>query len=318
MGRLEDAIAKRLGRRHAIAVCNGTSALHLALLALNIGPGDEVVFPSYVCAALLHAVHYTGARPVLCDIHGDTLNPTTDHIRPRLTRRTKAIIVTHTFGFPADILPILQFGVPVIEDCAQALGATIDGRPVGSIGHMAVCSLYATKVVCAGEGGVVCTDNSRWADRVRGLTKPDEPPHRYEVRYNYKLSDLAAGLAFKQIGRLDAFIRRRRAIADRYRRAFAGIPNVTFQVPLPGSEPIYYRFLVRTSRARSVIETVGAKGVTCDQPVFRPAHMYLKLASVKFPNTQAAWKSGVSVPLYPSLTNDEIRRVVVAVRQALL
>ena len=313
--RLETAFLKRLGARHAVAVSSGTSALHLALLALEIGRGDEVIVPSYACAALLHAVHYTGASPVLCDIDLDTLNPTVREIRPVLNRRTRAIVVTHTFGFPADLSAIMDLGVPVIEDCAQALGARYRGEAVGSYGQISVFSFYATKVICAGEGGMVCTKKERLAARLRDLSRPDQRAD-YKVRYNYKLSDLAAGLALKQLGRLDDFVARRRAIATRYIQALAPGSSLQFQVPLADSDPIYYRFVVRTRRAGAFIKRAASRGVACDRPVFRPLHAYLKLAAKRFPHTDIAWKNGVSVPLYPALTDAEVDRVATVLQEA--
>ncbi|MBI2321246.1 MAG: DegT/DnrJ/EryC1/StrS aminotransferase family protein, partial [Chloroflexi bacterium] len=239
---LERSAARALGGRHAIAVSHGTAALHLALLSLDVGAGDEVIAPSYACAALLHAIHYTGATPVLVDIDPHTLNPTAEMVSHRLTPRTKAAIVTHTFGFPADVASIARLGVAVVEDCAQALGARYRGRPVGSWGRVAVCSFYATKMICAGEGGMVATNDARIAARVRDLSTPDLQP-RYRVRYNYKLSDLAAGLALSQLRQLNGFVERRRAIAQRYIDALADF-SVQLQRPLAGAEPVFYRFVV--------------------------------------------------------------------------
>jgi len=311
---LEAAFSRRLGGGHAVAVSSGTSALHLALLALDIGPGDDVIVPSYACATLLHAVHYTGASPVPCDLDPDTLNPTVREIRPLLTRRTRAIVVTHTFGFPADLSAIVSLGVPVIEDCAQALGAEYRGGPVGSFGRIAVCSFYATKVICSGEGGMVWTRSARLAARLRDLNRPDQRPD-YKVRYNYKLSDLAAGLALRQVERLDELIERRRTIAARYSRALKP-DSLQVQVPLSDSAPIYYRFVIRTRRAGAFIERAVSKGVRCDRPVFRPLHAYLKLAPKRFPHTEAIWRNGVSIPLYPSLTDAEVKYIVTVLQEA--
>jgi len=312
---LEAAFSTRLGVRYAVAVSSGTNALHLALLTLKIGRGDEVIVPSYACAALLHAVHYTGASPVLCDIDLDTLNPTVREIRPVLSRRTRAIVVTHTFGFPADLSAIMDLGVPVIEDCAQALGARYRGKAVGFYGQISVFSFYATKVICAGEGGMVCTKNARLAARLRDLSQPDQQSD-YKVRYNYKLSDLAAGLALKQLGRLDDFVARRKAITTRYIQELAPCSSLRVQVPLADSDPTYYRFVVRTRRASAFIKQAASRGVACDRPVFRPLHVYLKLAAKRFPHTAVAWRDGVSVPLYPALTDAEVDRVAAVLREA--
>ncbi len=314
--RLEDAFCLRLGIRHALAVSSGTAALHLALLALNIGHGDEVIVPSYCCAALLHSVFYTGATPVLADINPDTLNITEQEIRPLISRRTKAIIITHTFGFPADMEAILRFNVPVIEDCAQSLGARYRGKKAGMFGLISVFSFYATKVICAGEGGMVCTAHRRIASTLRDLNTPDKRAN-YRVRYNYKMSDLSAGLALRQFSRLDKMIERRKRIAACYIRAFKPCPNVKFQISLPGAEPIYYRFVIGTRHAKMLMEKTASQGIVCDRPVFRPLHQYLGLPAAQFPHTVSTWKTYVSVPLYPSLTEREVGRVAAVVREAL-
>ena len=312
---LETTFCKRISVRYAIAVANGTSALHLALLALQIGQGDEVILPSYACPALLHAVNYTGALPVLCDIDPDTFNPTARELQHLLTSRTRAIIVTHTFGFPADLSEIKNFGVPVIEDCAQALGASFHGRATGSIGEISVFSFYATKVICSGEGGMVCTNSKRLASRVRDLNQSDMRGD-YKIRYNYKLSDLAAGLALRQVSRLEGLITRRKEIARRYTQEFAPCENFKLQLPLVNTDPNYYRFVVRTPRARTLISKTTSQGIICDRPIFRPLHAYLRLPVNQFRHTATIWKTGVSVPLYPALTNVEVEDIVRIMRES--
>ena len=313
---LESAFCERLGVKHAVAVSSGTSALHLALLALKVGIGDEVILPSYACAALLHAVHYTGATPVLCDIDPETLNPTAREIRPLITSETRAIIVTHTFGFPADLRELRSLDVPVIEDCAQALGSQFDDRAVGSIGQMSVFSFYATKIICAGEGGMVCTNSGRLAACIRDLNSPDMKTS-YKVRYNYKMSDLAAGLALRQFSRLDEFLNCRKTIAARYMASFGHVARVGFQVPLADTNPVYYRFVLTTSRAASLIKETTAQGVMCDRPVFRPLHSFLRMPSHLLPHTASAWKRSVSIPLYPDLEKAEVERIVTVVSEAI-
>lgn len=313
---LEETFRDAVATRYACSVSSGTAALHLALLALGVSPRDEVIAPSYTCAAVLHAIHYTGAKPVLVDIDPATMNPTTEMIRRCLTRRTKAVIVTHTFGFPAAMAEITQLGPPVIEDCAHALGASFRGTPVGSLGTVSVFSLYATKVICAGEGGVVCTNDRFIAGRVRDLNRPDQRVE-YRVRYNYKMSDLTAGLALRQMERLGSLLARRRTIAERYRKAFRKTTAV-FQEALPGAEPTFYRFVLRNRRARTIIREAWRAGIGCDRPVFRPLHLYAEQGSRKdLEGTEAVWRSTVSVPLYPDLSEREVRRIIRGIRRIL-
>ena len=151
--RFETALASEIGVVGAAAVSSGTAALHLALLALEIGEGDEVVIPSFVCPALLNAIRYVRATPVLADINREAFNIDVRDLERRLTGKTRAIIVPHMFGLPADIDDITALGIPVIEDCAQSLGSRYRGAPTGSFGVLSVFSFYATKVICTGEGG---------------------------------------------------------------------------------------------------------------------------------------------------------------------
>ncbi len=313
---LEETFCRVMETRYACAVSSGTAALHLVLLALGVNPGDEVVAPSYTCASVLHAIHYIGAKPVLVDIDAATLNPTAEIIRRNITRRTKAVIVTHTFGFPAPMDDLMRLGPPVIEDCAHALGASFKGKPVGSLGTASVFSLYSTKVICAGEGGVVCTNDASIANRIRDLNRPDERID-YRVRYNYKMSDLTAGLALGQMSRLSSLLARRRAIARRYREAFREA-DVTFQKALPHAQPTFYRFVLRNRRAGRIIREARNLDIGCDRPVFRPLHRYLKHDGRKdLSGTEAVWQSTVSVPLYPDLTEGEVRRIIRGVQHVL-
>ena len=309
VSKLERRFARHLDVPHATAVSSGTAALHVTLVALGMKKGAEVIVPSYACAALLHAVHQAGATPVPIDINPDTLNPDARHVRSAVTRRTGAIIVTHTFGFPVSIRELLDIGPPVIEDCAQAIGATVDGRPVGSLGQAAVFSLYATKPVTAGEGGIVCTRDSRLAKEIIDLTTPDDRA-TYRVRFNYKLSDLSAGLADRQFGRLAASVRRRRSLARRYLSAFRST-GALFQQALEDTEPTHYRFIVRTPRAAAIIRASRAAGIYCDRPVFKPLHEYLGMSGDRrFGGTEDAWRTTVSIPLYPSLTAAEVGHIL--------
>lgn len=316
VGQLEHAFRRAARTRYAASASSGTAALHLGLLALNVGPGDEVMAPSYTCAAVLHAIQYTGAQPRLLDIDDKTLNVTGATVRRSLTRRTKALIVTHTFGFPGPLDELLEIGVPVIEDCALALGARYRGRPVGSMGALSVFSLYATKIVCAGQGGMLCTNDARIIRRVRDLNGPDQRTD-WRPRYNYKLSDLAAGLALSQIKRLPSLVARRRTIAARYQEAFVQ-SGVEFQHAVPGTEPNYYRFVIRTPRAAAVIAAARKAGIGCDLPVFRPLHQYFSGDGGRgFPATNAVFRSAVSIPIYPSLSNREISWIAQRMRRIL-
>jgi dTDP-4-amino-4,6-dideoxygalactose transaminase len=308
----ERALAGRLGGEAAAAVASGTVALELALRALGVGPGDEVIIPTYVCDALWHAVARAGARAVLVDADPLTLSLSVKEVRRHAGPRTRAVIVPHAFGLAVDLDDVLALGVPVVEDCAQALGATVDGRPAGARGALAVCSFYATKMIAAGEGGAV-VGPERLVARVRDLRDYDERED-LTPRGNAKWTDLQAALARSQLERLDAFVARRRAIAARYRRRLDGAPCRL--PPDAGERHVYHRFVVTAERpAAALADALGARGITARRPVFRPAHRALGLDG--FPEADRLWTEALSIPCYPTLTDDEVDRVAAALRGAL-
>lgn len=308
----ERELAERLGTDEVAAVASGSAALELALRALDVGPGHEVVIPSYVCDALHHAVRRVGATPVLADADPLTLSLSVKDTEAGLTTRTRAIIVPHAFGLAVDLAPFLALGVPVIEDCAQALGARHDRGPVGSAGALAVCSFYATKLLTTGEGGAV-GGAERLVARVRDLRDYDERED-LTPRLNAKLTDLAAALGRSQLARFDAFVARRRAIAARYRAQLAtapcGLP------PEAGPRHVFHRFVVEVERPPAEVQAaLAARGVAARRPVFRPAHRALRLQG--FPEADRLWRRALSLPCYPTLADAEVDTVATAVREAL-
>jgi perosamine synthetase len=308
----ERELARGLGTEAAVAVSSGSAALELALHALGVGSGDEVVIPTYVCDALHHAVTRTGATPVLADADPATLSLSAADTTSRLTPRTRCIILPHAFGLAADVAPFLALGVPVIEDCAQTLGARLGGRPVGSLGTLAVCSFYATKLLTTGEGGAVAGP-AALLDRVRDRRDYDERDD-LAPRFNAKLSDLAAALGRGQLARFDGFVARRRAIAARYRERLRGVRCVT--PAETGPRHVYHRFVVETDeRPEAVQAALAARGVAARRPVYRPAHRALGLSG--FPEAERLWARAVSLPCYPTLTDDEVDAVATALREVL-
>jgi len=307
---LERDMAAFIGVGHGAAVSSGTAALHLSLLSLGIGPGTEVIIPSYVCTALLNAVHYVGATPVVVDIEEETFNIDARDVERVLSDRTGAIIAPHMFGLPADMDALLSLGIPVMEDCAQSIGAGFEGRLTGALGTLAVFSLYATKMLGAGEGGLILSDRADLIEKARDLRDYDEKAD-YVVRYNYKLTDLVAALAEGRLGRLPAYIKRRREIADIYNSGLKDCPITLPRVP-EGREHIYYRYVVLVEDAEGFMAEMAEKGIECRRPVFNPLHRYLERSG--YPMTEAVWSKAVSLPLYPSLSDEEAGRVVEAVK----
>lgn len=304
---LQNEMSRRLGLRYSFATSSGTAALHLALLALGVNEGDEVIVPSYVCSALLNAVNYVRAIPVLADINPETFNLVSATIKPRITKKTKALILTHTFGFPADLDGIIKLGIPVIEDCAHAMGSFYKGKPAGSKGKVAVFSMYATKMFASGEGGMICTDDFNLAGRIRDLNDPDMRDD-YKVRYNYKMSDLTAGLALSQLKKIKSFVTRRSLIASRYQDAFSSLP-VSFQKPLPETIPSFYRFVICTSKSKDVIRFMQERRILCDKPIYKPLHRYIRSRG-NFPGSDIVWAKAVSIPVYPALKDKQVSEII--------
>jgi perosamine synthetase len=308
----EHELAARLGTEAVAAVSSGSAALELALRALGVAPGDEVIIPTYVCDALHHAVGRTGATPVLADADRATLSLSAEDAQARLTPRTRCIIVPHAFGLAADLRALLALGVPIIEDCAQTLAARLDGRPVGSFGALAVCSFYATKLLTTGEGGAVAGP-AALIERVRDVRDYDERDD-LAPRFNAKLSDLAAALGRSQLARFDAFVARRRAVAARYRERLREVACV-----LPadlGDRHVYHRFVVEVDRPPDIVRrSLAARGVAARRPVYRPAHR--ALGQDGFPEADRLWHRTLSLPCYPTLSDREIDTVAAALAEAL-
>ncbi len=308
----ERKFAEYTGKHHALATSSGTSALHLALLALGVGRGDEVIIPSFVCSALLHAVNYTQAKPVIVDIDPQTFNISADAVKGSITRKTKAIIVPHMFGLMAEIERLAEFNIPLIEDCAQSAGAVHKGRKAGSFGLFSVFSFYATKVLTSAEGGMVLSDSHRLISKIKDIRDYDNKDD-YALRFNYKMSDVQAALGVNQLASLEGFIKKRKEIAARY---FEEFKNCDFVLPTrrEGREHIYYRFIIKTKReAFSYLEEFEKKKVICRRPVYRPLHLYSELRG--FANTMEAWTKTLSIPIYPSLSEEEIKKIIAVVRE---
>lgn len=308
----ERKFAGYIGKRFAAATSSGTAALHLSLLALGVKEGDDVVIPSFVCSAVLNAVNYTGANPVVVDIDPLTFNISAEAVEKAITGKTRAIIVPHLFGLPADIAKINALNIPVVEDCAQAAGATFKGRRAGRFGLLSAFSFYATKVLTTGEGGMVLSDSDDLMAKVKDLRDYDNRDD-YLLRYNYKMTDVQAALGLSQLSSLEGFIEKRREVARRY---FEEFRNCSFQLPVwkERRDHIYYRFVVKTEKeASSYLEKFKKEGVIARRPVYKPLHLYLGLSG--FPGTAEAWEKAVSIPLYPSLTEKEVEKIIEVVRK---
>ena len=203
--KFENSVADYIGKKYAVAVSNGTAAVHLALLGMNIGQGDEVILPASVCPGVLHAIEYTGAKPVFCDINQDDLNLNFESAVQACSNSTKLIILPHLFGIPSDIDCFKELGIPLMEDCAQSIGAEYRGKMAGAIGEISVFSFYATKMMTAIDGGMILTDNVDIAESMRDL-RYYGGKRNYKLRYNYKIQNINAAIGIVQLSRLKNFI----------------------------------------------------------------------------------------------------------------
>lgn len=310
---LETEAAAALGTRHCVAVAHGTAALHLGLLALGSRPGSTVLLPSYACTSLLNAVLLTGAEPVLVDCAPGSADMDLQDAASRLRPDTVAALVPHLFGRPLDVRS-LERHVPVLTDGTHAPGATVRGRPAARQGQACAYSFYATKMLAAGEGGLLATDLAAVARLARDLRSYDERPV-YRLRFNYKMTDVAAAVLRVQLARLPEFLQRRRAIAEVYRRELGHL----LQAPDPTAGEVPYRFTGRVPARRlpALLGALRREGVGAARPVFRPLHRYLDRSPRDYPHAERAWRQIVSLPLHPSMTDAEVEQVVRAVQRAL-
>jgi dTDP-3-amino-3,4,6-trideoxy-alpha-D-glucose transaminase len=322
----ERELAAYLGVRHAVGVANGTDALTIALRALGVGPGDDVVVPSFTFYASAEAIPPTGARPVFCDVDPATSCLTADAVRAALTPRTKAVIAVHLFGNAAPVAEVEALGLPVVEDAAQAAGTrTAAGRP-GALGTIATFSFYPSKNLGAlGDGGAVTTDDDDLAARVRTLRfhgSADKVTYT-DVGYNSRLDELQAAALRVMLPHLDGWAEHRALAGDWYAEAgleeYAGLPR-----PTPGARPAWHLYVVRHPRADEAIAALRAAGVEARSYYRTPIHRQPAMAPFDppgddaLPGTEEAARTHLAVPMSAAITRAQVEEVVGAFRGARL
>ena len=317
---LEERFAAFVGVPHAIATSSGTTALHLALLAAGVGPGDEVVTVPFTFIASATSVLFTGARPVFVDVDEATFNIDVSQIEAAITPRTRAILPVSLYGQPADLPAIAEIadrhGLTVVEDAAQSHGAAVGGRMSGSWG--AGCfSFYPTKNMTTGEGGMVTTSDAELADRARLLREHGSRIryHHEIVGYNFRMTDIHASIGLAQLTKLPANNARRREIAARYDRELRGV--ITPAV-LPGVTHVYHQYTLRVNRRDELVEALRERGIGTGVYYPIPVHRQrpfeeLGYGELRFPVAERLCEEVVSIPVHPSLTDDEVGQVVAAV-----
>jgi perosamine synthetase len=313
MVEFEQSIAEFVGVPHAVAVSSGTAALHLCLRVLGIGEGDEVILPSFTFIADGNVILYERAKPVFVDIDPVTLNLNPEKLEQSITPKTRAIIVAHTFGRPADMAPILDIarknGVPVIEDACEALGAEYRGQQVGGIGDMGVFGFYPNKPITTGEGGIVVTRNPDWAGTMRALRNQGQGRL---LGYNYRLSEINCALGHSQTKRLRSILGRREAVAAKYSKELHASPGIiTPPLSIPDGRMCWFVYVIRVPMADSLCRHLTEQGIGSGryfaplhhQPLFAPyAHRDLKV-------TEQVAEQTLALPFFNNLTDDQIAEV---------
>jgi perosamine synthetase len=332
--KFEEQFAKRVRRKHGIAVCNGSAALEAAVVALGIGRGDEVILPSFTIISCAAAIVRSGAKPVLVDSDPVTWNLNPNNLEPLISERTKAIMVVHVYGLPADMDPILalanRHGLHVIEDAAEMHGQTYCGKPCGSFGSISTFSFYPNKNVTTGEGGIIVTDHDGLAERCRGLRnlcfqRSKRFVHE-ELGWNMRMSNLNAALGLAQLERLDEFVARKRHIGAQYNRLLADIDGVQLPVPrIDYAENIYWVYgIVLEDGLTAGVDEIKAhladRGIETRpffwpmhrQPVFHRMGMF---AGVTCPVAERLGQRGFYLPSGLTLKDDQIEYVAETLRE---
>jgi perosamine synthetase len=323
--RFESAFAEFCGVRHAVSCCNGTVAVHLALLAHGVGPGDEVIVPTLTYVATANPVVYCGAKPVFVDAEPRTWNMDPERVLEAITPRTRGIIVVHLYGHPVDMDPILEQaerrGLWVIEDAAEAHGATYKGRKAGSMGSLGTFSFYGNKIITCGEGGMVVSDDERLAGLVRQLHGQGQDPRRRYwfpmIGFNYRMTNIEAAIGLAQLEKIDWHLARRRENADWYREELDGEQGVQLSPQEPWAESAYWimcavfddeRFGPR-DQLMAALDSVGVE----TRPFFYPLHtlpMYRdENHSQDFPVAEDLARRGVNLPSSATLEREEVAYV---------
>jgi perosamine synthetase len=330
----EEAICDFVGAPYGVATNSATTALHVALVLLGVGPGDEVLLPSYTHIATANSVRYTGATPVFVDIRPDTYNLDEDQLEAAITPETKVILVVHQFGLPAEMNAINALanerGIRVVEDAACALGSSYRGKRIGSDSEMVVFSFHPRKVITTGEGGMLILPDRSQADRARSLVSHGESvldverhsaaravvEDYMEVGFNYRLTSLQASVGMAQMEKLNSILAARRRLAQRYTAKLTAVDGIVPPVEPEGTEHNYQSYVVRLTGDQldrdDLMQRLRERGIATrpGAPAIHRQRIYRQFSRDHLPETDAADASCLTLPLYPDMTEKEQDQVL--------
>lgn len=323
----ENKVANFVGTKYAFATTSATSALHLSLAALGIGPGDEVLVPDFTFPATANVVIQLGAKPVLVDISLDTFTVDVNDLAKKITRRTKAIIPVHVFGLSADMSPILdiakKYSLFVVEDAACALGTTYYGKPCGSLGNVGCFSFHPRKAITTGEGGMITTDSKKLAGKIKilrnhgGIRKNGRFTF-ISAGFNYRMSDIQAAVGVAQMEKINKIITRRRKLATLMGQKLKAIKKVIVPTEPKWGGHVHQSYVIildKKINRDKIIQKLKEKGIETtigtyalhDQPFFKH---FLRQSCDSLPNSHKAYKQSLTLPLYPQMTLQEVEYII--------
>jgi len=328
--KFESEFAKYCGVKYALSTCNGTTALHLALTALGIGKGDEVIIPDFTFIATANAVKYTGAKVVTVDIEEDTLCISPEAIKKAITPKTKAIIPVHLYGHPANMEVINKIAEEhnlfVIEDAAEAHGAEVNGKKVGRLGHVGVFSFYGNKIITTGEGGMITTDDEELYEKIRylrdhAMSKEKRYWHT-EVGFNYRMTNLQAALGVAQLERIDELLNKKKEIFKWYQEGLKYLNGIKLNYQAPWAKNVYWMICIEIdgyteSQRDEFIQKLKAKNID-SRPYFYPISDMPMYDRADTPITHKIYQRGLNLPSYFDITKEQVEYICNVIKEVIL
>ncbi|MBI2559336.1 DegT/DnrJ/EryC1/StrS family aminotransferase [Candidatus Woesearchaeota archaeon] len=332
--KFEDGFSEYCGTKYGVSCSSGTAALHLAIEAMGISKGDEVIIPTFTMIGACNAVIYSGARPVLVDSELETWNMDTNKIEEKITKKTKAIMVMHTYGHPVFMDKVKdlsgKYSIPIIEDAAEAHGAEYKGRKAGSLGDIACFSFYANKVLTSGEGGMAVTDNEKWANDASSLRNHYFGEHRFlheKVGYNYRLTNLQAAVGLAQLERIDYYVNCRRNNAKSYNKLLSDVKGIITPPEAKWAKNVYWMYGLLVEKEFGISmpelrEELSKKGIDTRtffigmhrQPAYKGKDERFPDISGSYPIADELERKGFYLPSSSHLKKEEITQIAKAIK----